>query len=222
MNEDIIKQIDDNMKIINSKYESFTDETGWIISPLFTFPIVGNLLEEIEKDYTDKDYTYKDCADENLYRYFTSNDNMNCLFKSIKKSNHSAKLKFDSLIDEVIEAYKMGLYKIALPSLVSIIEGVLSEEKKINAQYKKDLSEYCIEKSKKYNETDVEYLVFKSLSKYIENFYKYIDFSKPRPRLINRHFIQHGRDDTNLWREVDAINLFCVLDGILFALQQHE
>lgn len=212
MNEDIIKQIDDNVKSISNKCESFTDNTGWIISPLFTFPIVENLLEKMDKDY----------ADMNLYRYFKCNDNMNVLFKSIQKLKHNANLKLDSLIDDVIEGYKMGLYKVALPSLVSIIEGILSEEKKINSKYKNNLYQYCIEKSNKFKTIDIEYLVFKSLSKYIENFYQNVNFYKQRPKFINRHLIQHGRDNTALWREVDAINLFCVLEGLLFALNSRS
>jgi hypothetical protein len=210
MNDSISDFFDD----AKNKCKNFVENTGWVISPNLPFPTITKILDLNDKTELES----------NLLRIYEDNDNemIKELFKSIRKSLENSNYdKWKLLISSCIDIYDNGYFTPVLPSLVSVIEGIIGCEENITKYFRVKLKEYCLQKSHVSEEYDKyrdgKDLIWLSIAYYIDAVFKKAEFGQERSLIINRHWIQHGRDDCNLWRKIDAINLFCAVDALMWA-----
>ncbi|MBU2700465.1 hypothetical protein Ga0466249_001557 [Sporomusaceae bacterium BoRhaA] len=182
-------------------------DAGWIL-PLEFFPF--EILEVVDK------YTLEE-LDEYFYDFYTENDNerIKLIFKDIKESKSID--QWNGLIEECIKAYQNGYCLILIPSLLSVVEGLLSKLSD-NPQNIK-MKSLC--KSQAENEDGITRVIWMSIWKFIEQLYKKINFDEVRPYVINRHRILHGRDETN-WKPVDVVRLFIAIHTVLCVLPDDD
>ncbi len=181
----------------------FTEQTGFIVpmnwqpGEIKEFPISSKKDgEKILLDYYKTD----------------NNANLNQIFDEIKEIISKNNTKWNSLIADCLLCYENKFFKPIVPSLVSIIEGIIAEPCNINNDYKNKINTYC---QKQGFDGSFTRIIWTSIGKYFDNLYKYKKFSEERPNSLNRHWIQHGRDNSELWREIDVIQLFCALHAML-------
>lgn len=66
---------------------------------------------------------------------------------------------------------------------------------------------------KKRREGSLNYITWISVEKFIECLFRYKKFDDDRPIFLNRHWILHGRDNTD-WEIGDSLRLFNALNTI--------
>lgn len=178
-------------------------DAGWIL-PLEFFPF--EILEVVDK------YTLEE-LDEYFYSFYTENDNerIKLIFKDIRESKSID--QWNGLIEECIQAYHNGYCLILIPSLLSIVEGLLS--KLSDNPQNTHIKSLC--QSKAESEDGITRVIWVSVWKFILQLYKNVKFSEESPCVINRHRILHGRDATN-WKPVDVIRLFVAIHTVLCVL----
>jgi hypothetical protein len=155
----------------------------------------------------------KEEIDQYFYTFYTENDNevLNSIFEEIQKDKNIE--KWGKLVNECILAYRNGFYLIIIPSLISIIEGLIS--KIMIEPNSTNVVKAC--KTMIVKEDSIQKIAWMSIYKFIERLFKGQKFNGDRPEIINRHRILHGRDEPN-WSIVDVIKLFTTIQSLLFAL----
>ncbi|WP_026584007.1 hypothetical protein [Bacillus sp. J33] len=123
--------------------------------------------------------------------------------------------KWVEIIQSSFKCYDLGMYKMAIPNLLMIIEGEISEIAdsglvggKLLTHWKKDLD----------TESD-QFDAIALYSAYLflrEVLFKTREFHKKRLKVINRNWVLHGRDDPIYWKEEDYFRLINTLSSIQF------
>ena len=178
-------------------------ESGWTMPMEFTPRAVIELIDIKDKEKIDEFFKEYYC-EENGIRF-------NALARSIV--NDEKLIKWKSLIDECIIAYNNGLYKITIPSLLSILEGLLSEMLLPDQMDNIRLKRLCREQEEKVQAGSIRKIQWASVRHFIDRLYDKIAFGSERPILINRHWILHGRDTVD-WRIEDSLRLFHAINSI--------
>lgn len=176
---------------------------GWTIDGHWDFFMIDKVLQFNNKQQLDQ-FLYKE--------YYACED------KQEVKRLSKAILKYESLslwkplIEECNKAYQHGMYRICIPSLISVIEGIVG--KKINDKKTiglEALSKKLKEEINKLPSHSVRRLCVISIKCWYDKVFELIKFSSERSLVINRNWIMHGRDDCNLWKEIDAIRLYSTI-----------
>ena len=154
------------------------------------------------------------CSEENIdnyfYKFYTENNNENLLAIFEEIQENEAIIKWKRLMNECILAYKSELYLVTIPSLISIIEGLISTF--MDNPNSIRIMNVCKDMTTKHN--GYHRLLWVSIHNFIQNLFEKQNFNGMRPGLINRHWILHGRDETT-WRDLDAIKLFVAVHALL-------
>lgn len=168
---------------------------GWLIAPSMDFGILTDLLkiEDIDGYYI---------------KYYEIEDNYNLLKCGIM--NCDLYSNFKPLLDEIFQCYENGLYKVIIPSALSVIEGgiaELTESNKYGRRLLRDIKN--IEEIKK--EGTVVYIFYNAIYVYLDNIFENYNFDNERKNLLNRNWVLHGKDNPNIWKKVDAVILLNTL-----------
>lgn len=120
--------------------------------------------------------------------------------------------KWIPLIKDCFTCYELKIYKVAIPNLIMIIEGELSE---IANSHKYGLGLIKEWKEEVYTEDDKFDAIFiYSMINFLQySLFLRHDFDSNRLEILNRNWIMHGRDDPAFWDEVDYLRLINVLSS---------
>lgn len=148
-----------------------------------------------------------------LYDYFTRDDYKvsRKMIDSILNSKIREPLK--SLIRQCWDAFQNKLYAVCATSLLSVIEGVLSDfgDDKQNVKMMR-ICQYHVDSFPSDGGT-IEKHIWISYNTFIRNLYKKSDFNSDEPNEINRHWLLHGRSDFEQ-TEIDCIRLFNAVESL--------
>lgn len=124
------------------------------------------------------------------------------------------------LLRESFEAFEAGLTLVTIPSLLSVIEGVLASEKKTDTDMRRVVEERVAREVARFGaEGSITVATWRSIQSFIDKLYKTSSFARPGPVVLNRHWILHGRSASE-WTRADALRLFHALDTISSAKER--
>lgn len=208
-----IRKIDEDIKYIIGRTDILA-EMGWMISPDWTFPIIEKLLETENQEKVD-DLLY--------FGYYTCDDNeeLNELFALLQDDKSGLLSRWRPLINDCISSYRSGYYRVCLPSLISVIEGVLAMQCG-NGDKTRNILKFLDDQIDKCKKDSVNKMIWISSRAFIDKLFSYHNFNDERMPLINRHWVEHGRDECNHWKEIDAIRLFNALRCIVWILGKYK
>lgn len=188
----------------NSKY-------GWTLASSMTLEV-----------YIDEKLTggSKEELDTYFYKHYSEDDWDE--YKDLKSDiRENINPKWNELIDGCFILFEKGRYKIAIPTLLSIIEGEIAAT--LNTQKYGGPLKGHLRKSIK-NEKDsfkklglysvYTCIMYEGLGIFIQDI-----FNEERKEVLNRNRVLHGRDDPRLWEEVDVLRLLTVLNSIQYVQQ---
>ncbi|QII25919.1 hypothetical protein G3M80_15435 [Bacillus altitudinis] len=132
----------------------------------------------------------------------------------IKNVKNGLSEKWSEILDQSLDLYLEGRYKITIPALISVIEGELSSIIGSSKYGKRLVDEF-------HNKLDdkMKFLTIAAYSAYFffdEHLFKSHDFTHARLPLLNRNWILHGRDDPSAWKKEDALRLLNTLSTLQF------
>ena len=194
---------DKAFKYNEQHFRRFVEQTGFMI------PMQWQPWEVHEFPISNREDGEKILLD---YYKADNSANLNIIFDDIKDFINKNHMKWNSLITDCLVCYENNLFKPIVPSLISVIEGIITESNDINNGYKNKINEYC---KKQGMDSSFTRIIWTSIAVYFDNLYRFKKFNEERAPFLNRHWIQHGRDNSALWREIDVIQLFCALHTIM-------
>jgi hypothetical protein len=206
---------DETIQFIETNSKRFGNESGWVVSPLWAPPLIGYIL--------DPQRTLQE-IDECLLEYYSADDNdfLKELFADIRKYHIPEFEKWYLLVDECIGAFEHGLFRPVIPSLITVIEGIPAiYAGNPKGKHTQTIKDYCLGMERRSN--DIEFkIIWVSIKNYLDQLFAVDDFKEIRSQLINRHRVEHGRDDCPAWRKIDAIKLFVTVQALMWALNNYE
>lgn len=155
--------------------------------------------------------------DEVFTLYYTDESNYQEMKKSILEN---IDLRWKTIMADVFNLYEENRYRVCIPLLVSIFEGEVANLMDTKS-YGKNLKKELKRASDKVEEGFILNIEISSLRVYYEeHLFNDKRFSEERGYQINRHWVQHGRDNPELWTKTDALRLLNAISTIQF-LKEH-
>lgn len=171
--------------------------------------------------YLDKDLRKRNQAqlDEYFFHYYTTNDN------SFFKKTETHLLKYiepqrKDLLKDCLDNFVNYKYRIAIPSLMTLIEGEVTDILETK-DYGKKLYDKMSRAAKDEEEQFVQITTYSTYDYLRRELYKPHDFDKKRRNMINRHWVLHGSDNPNEWTKYDGLRLINVLSSLQF-IKDHK
>lgn len=205
MEDNNIKDVSELLeKYYRENYVTLIEKTGWLFGDGWSWDMV-------------EDLSTKDAEDRNkMLEAFYTEEQINKLFHKIECVLNKNNICYDILINECISSFKNNLYLVTIPSLMSIVDGLINSPNAGKASIIKTCqNNFSTQKNK---DNFFFALNWMFLEKYVEGVYKTHKFTEPRLPFFNRNWILHGRDNPHDWKRLDAINLFNTI-RILLSLQ---
>lgn len=177
---------------------------GWTLPMTFTPRETVELLERCKTDIQVEQY---------MLEYYTVEDGR--FFLSIRdKVLRSGTLAGSRvLLEQCFDAYDRGHYCIPIPALLSVIEGGVAQKADKLKTPTVNPKPLAAGLEKAAHPDSVQFLRWQSTRIVLEKLFARSDFAGPHPREVNRHWILHGRDQTQ-WTQADALRLFNLLATI--------
>lgn len=212
------KHIDEEAKKCVSELDKILDivvaklvTEGWTLPaelPITAVYALGNTdkLDDVN-GFMEQLYAYDD------YR------NMKTMIKGIQESKIKEGLK--KLINECWNAFNSKMYAICATSLLSVIEGILSEfsDDKQDIRMMK-VCQKQVDSFPNDGSTIMKH-VWISYNQFIRNLYKKSDFTDNEPDAINRHWLLHGRSDFEV-EEIECMNLFNAIHSLCMIINKES
>jgi len=147
-----------------------------------------------------------------LFEKFYDDKQLKESSKHILKSNINEHLK--SVFVECIEIFNMGKYIASTTTLLTVLEGVLSDfgDDQTDTRMKR-ICKFQMDKTKLDNKI-INHLIWVSIYKFIDELYSKSKFNQNEPRQINRHWILHGRTKREVGR-IDAIRIVNAIHSLI-------
>jgi hypothetical protein len=119
--------------------------------------------------------------------------------------------RWHPLLKQCCAAYERGEYLIAVPSLLTVLEGAIAIPSNAPFVRAGDRVEFFKTRIQRAKPDSVAQYMWRSVDAFMKKLYQCSDFStSPPPARLNRHWILHGRDLPG-WDISDALRL---LQGI--------
>ncbi len=143
--------------------------------------------------------------------------NMKAMIKGIKESK--IKEGLIKLVTECWSAFNTKMYAICATSLLSVIEGILSEfsDNKQDTRMMKVCQKH-IDNFPSDGSTILKH-VWISYNQFIRNLYQKSDFTADEPETINRHWLLHGRSDFEV-EEIECMKLFNAIHSLCMVVNK--
>lgn len=143
--------------------------------------------------------------------------NMKAMINGITESKIKAGLV--RLVNESWSAFNAKMYAICATSLLSVIEGILSEfsDNKQNVRMMKVCQKH-VDNFPADGSTILKH-VWISYNQFIRNLYQPSDFTADEPAAINRHWLLHGRSDFEV-EEIECMKLFNAIHSLCMAINK--
>ena len=153
-----------------------------------------------------------------LYWFFTTESYRKTKDMVVAAKSSQIKEGLKKLLDQCWQAFQSKLYAVCATSLLSVIEGILSEF----SDNKQDvrMMKVCQKKVDTFPTTGstIQKHVWISYNNFIRNLYQKSDFSTDEPETINRHWLLHGRSDFEI-DEIDCIRLFNAVQSLCMIVE---
>jgi hypothetical protein len=151
-------------------------------------------------------------TDHFITQHYLADDGM--LEKSLLGSvlSEDALSHWQPLLKECVAAYEAGLYRVVVPALLLVLEGVLA----LAGQHmtpKPDAKGVAAKRRKEADRPRVDWLGWLTIEAFVAGIFKSHPYTGERPPLINRNWILHGRDVPQ-WDRTDCLRLFQAIDTI--------
>lgn len=206
--EEAIKRVSESDKILDTVVTKLIAE-GWTLPSELSIAAVNALGNTDELDdvnsFMQLFYSYDD------YRH------MKAMIKEIQEAKIKAGLI--KLVTECWSAYNSKMYAICATSLLSVIEGILSEfsDDKQDVRMKK-VCQKQVDNFPSDGSTILKH-VWISYNQFIRNLYQKSDFTVDEPETINRHWLLHGRSDFEV-QEIDCMKLFNAIHSLCMVINK--
>ncbi len=92
---------------------------------------------------------------------------------------------------DILRAYEGGLYRLVIPAALAVFEGVYADT--VDHLRRRGHPKTLAEQERKSAARGLESVVSASISEFINQLYKNIDFGLRAPRRLNRNWVHHGR-----------------------------
>lgn len=162
-----------------------------------------------------------------LTKLRTSTGSIDAAFVAHYTKNRSAKLQaiwmdllasaglrhWRPLLEESIASYRDRRYAVAVPALLLILEGAVAHGA---ADLRRPVSSPKKSANRKRQDTPagMRRLIWSSINAFIRAVFDKAPFDQPRPAMLNRHWILHGRELRQWARRRECIRLFHALHTI--------
>lgn len=210
IDEEAKKRVSELDKILDIVVAKLVTE-GWTLPaelPITAVYALGNTdkLDDVN-GFMEQLYAYDD------YR------NMKTMIKGIQESKIKEGLK--KLINECWNAFNSKMYAICATSLLSVIEGILSEfsDDKQDIRMMK-VCQKQVDSFPNDGSTIMKH-VWISYNQFIKNLYKKSDFTDNEPDSINRHWLLHGRSDFEV-EEIECMKLFNAIHSLCMIINKES
>lgn len=184
--------------MIRDEYKAIVDSSGnngWSIPMSIKF----NKLEALRGKEKNAEV-----FDAFFIKYY-EDKNFELLVKHVNNSRINEVQK--GLFNDCVEVYKSGKNLLCINGLMPILEGVLSQF----GEDPKDIRmmKICRDNmDKTENESKlINHLVWVSCYSFVSKLYEKSDFTSDEPTILNRHWILHGRTNSE-WKPEDCLRLF--------------
>ena len=113
-----------------------------------------------------------------------------------------------SLLEEIFYCVQNGKYRVCVPALLTILEGFTAHSlyKRLNTSRRQTNVSVSINRAAFHSDKTVEGVIWRSVVVFLNRLFASFDFESASPTFINRHWILHGRSDTE-WTSADALKL---------------
>lgn len=136
----------------------------------------------------------------------------------VKELNQVAQIEpWRDLLDECTAVYHHELYRVAIPSLLIILEGVCAHGAGKFKTADVKTGDHIKELHKDMPFGSIRYLFKLSADSFADALFSYRHFSDVAPEQLNRHWVAHGRSPAT-WKAPDCLRLFQALQGMTLAL----
>ena len=208
--EEVKKKVSELDKTLDVAVEKLVKE-GWTLPaelPITAVNALGNtdILDDVNS-FMEQFYAYDD------YR------NMKAMLKEIQESKIKEGLK--KLVNECWSAFNSKMYAICATSLLSVIEGILSEfsDDKQDVRMMKVCQKH-VDSFPSDGSTIMKH-VWISYNQFIRNLYQKSDFTANEPDIINRHWLLHGRSDFEV-EEIECMKLFNAIHSLCIVINKES
>jgi hypothetical protein len=176
-------------------------KNGWTIPINFTFAETINLIKLNDSEKINNI----------LLNYYTCSENktFNNMANSLLECNILSKWK--TLLYECIKAFNQKMYTITIPSLLTILEGMMT--KILEKQTHVRMIGPCEKKFEEQEDFSVDKLLWYSYYKFVKELYSKKPFDQPQPYILNRNWILHGRSSTE-WDISDSLRIFVSIETL--------
>lgn len=204
------KSVSELDKILGTVVAKLVAE-GWTLPaelPIAAVNALGNTNElDDVNEFMEQFYTYDN------YR------NMKTMVKGIRESEIKAGLV--KLVNECWNAFNNKMYAICATSLLSVIEGILSEfsDDKQDIRMMK-VCQKQVDTFPNDGSTIMKH-VWISYNQFIRSLYQKSDFTAEEPKAINRHWLLHGRSDFEV-AEIECIKLFNAVHSLCMVIAKES
>lgn len=214
VNEHIQEETQKSLKAFDKTLDGVTDKLkviGWTLPAelgIYAVNVIGNTdeIEDVEKFFE---------------MYFTQGDYLfaNKMIDNILDTPISEGLK--KMVNECWTAFQSKLYAICATSLLSVIEGVLSEFSDDKADIR--MMKVCQKQVDEFPEDGSSIMkhVWISYNNFIRNLYQKSDFKQDEPDEVNRHWLLHGRSDFEI-EEIDCLRLFNAVESLCIVVKKEQ
>lgn len=118
------------------------------------------------------------------------------------------------LIRQASDAYRREHYALTVPALITIIEGVVMRPGERGTNPLPVIDKYVRALETRAPSPDSFTLALTRITReFLRVLFEYSDFDGPRPLVLNRHWILHGRDVAH-WNRADSLRLFQAVDTV--------
>lgn len=214
MNKHIQEETKKSVVAFDKTLDGVTDKLkpiGWTLPAelgIYAINVIGNTEEitDIEKFFE---------------TYFTQDDYKftKAMIQEILEEPISPGLK--KMVNECWTAFNSKLYAVCATSLLSVIEGILSEfgDDKTDVRMMK----ICQKHVDEFPEDGSSILkhVWISYNNFIRNLYQKSDFNLDEPVEVNRHWLLHGRSDFEI-EEIDCLRLFNAVESLCMVVKKEK
>lgn len=116
------------------------------------------------------------------------------------------------LLEQTVSAYRRREFAIIIPALLIVCEGILMRAEGNNTRVRPVVCERA-EAEQRESPESINAILWRNVSRFVDELFKHSDFSGMPPGRLNRHWILHGRDASS-WSQADCLRLLQAVDTI--------
>jgi len=208
--------------LVSQKVSELLQTIGlWAAPALISYPLGKIIKQLLEKNETDARKTLVD---------FCTADFLEKLSKKWYENTHFTERK--KILEQAIVGHKQSLYMLTIPTLLPLIEGIITDWA-ISKVPEKDIPWRQESKIKKFQDiilkkpSPITYnIIVNSAINFIlsgpvlSSFKNWLD--EIQTAFPNRHVVEHGKFDEEIFSEENSIKLFLLVDTIFHIISEND